>query len=48
MVNFLQLLLHLVLLTVAYPMKAYEFLILLVKLANYELFSTEDLINKVY
>lgn len=29
-------------------MKAYEFMILLVKLANYELFPTETIINKIY
>jgi hypothetical protein len=48
MVNFLQLLLHIVLLSVSYPAKAYQFLMMLVKLANYEIIPTAKIINNVY
>jgi hypothetical protein len=48
MVNFLQLLLHIVLLSVSYPAKAYQFLMMLVKLANYEIIPTSKIINDVY
>lgn len=48
MLNFLQLILHLALLSVAYPQKTLAFLIMLVNMANYEIVPTEDYIEMLY